>query len=67
MPQLQRVKTGTPPIADRLCHKAVSQGPDLDEVGIVTLRFTLRRCGKAALGITGSHPPPRTFGERRNR
>ena len=54
------------PSTPRLCHKAVSQGPDLDEVGIVTLRFSLRRCGETALRTTGSHPPRRTFGERRN-
>ena len=35
--------------------QAVSQGPELDEVGIVTLRFSLRRCGEAVLRTTDSH------------
>ena len=33
----------------------VSQGPDLDEVGNVTLRLLPRRCVRAAFETSGSH------------
>ena len=53
--QPERSRRRVAPSNSRLCHKAVSQGPDLDEVGIVTLRLSLRRCGKGGLRTTGSH------------